>query len=400
VVASRHLLPVLLASLWPLSGGAAESVVYLRNGGRLIGELAEPGSAERGPLIVKLSDGARVAIAAADIERIDRGEGLQAYQERAANVADTAAAQYEMARWCLEQKLYPQAQLHARRSIAIDPEHSESRALLGYVKSEGKWWLKEQLQAARGLVRYKGEWRLPEQTELLKWSEQDEVQTKQLERSIRKLRTQIRRGGDKGAEAFAQLQALEDPRASTILSQLLASREDDVSVRAVYAERLSHFQNIVAVDGLTQALLDDPDPTIRERCADYLEQFGKERAVNTLLRLLKSNDNSVVNRAGAALALLPDPRTRLPLVDALRTKHTFVVQPSAGISTGFSPSGNGGFSAGGKPQKVTKEAENPDVLLALVATLDEPVDCGYDQDAWRLYFADRFGRYPYDLRRD
>jgi hypothetical protein len=378
---------------------ADESVVYLRSGGQLIGELEEQEGAERTGLVVRLADGTRVALGRDDVDRIDRGEQLEGYHERAAAVAETAADHYQMSRWCWEQKLYSQSQLHARRAIALDPEHSESRAMLGYVKSEGKWWLKEQLQAARGLVRFKGEWRLPEQADLIQSADQEEVQTKQLERRIRKLRAQWSRGGDKAADAINELQAIDDPRASSVLAGLLAT-DDDASARAVFAEVLSRFQNIVAVDGLTKALLEDPDPTIREQCADYLDRFGKERAVGTLTRMLKDNDNGVVNRAGSALALLPDPRARMPLVDALRTKHTFTVQPSSGVQAGFNGNGNGGFSAGGKPQKVTQVAENPEVLNALGATLDEEVNYGYDQEAWRAYFADRYGSYRYDMRRD
>ena len=81
-------------------------------------------------------------------------------------IADTAAAQWELAQWCREHKLSAEREVHLRRVIELDPDHVEARRALGYSKIDGQWTTQEEAMTKRGYVRYKGQWKTPQEVEI------------------------------------------------------------------------------------------------------------------------------------------------------------------------------------------------------------------------------------------
>jgi hypothetical protein len=81
------------------------------------------------------------------------------YERRNAVVADDATSQAGLARWCLDEQLGDEADLHAHRALALDPAEATAAAVLaalGYVDDHGRWVKADAYLAARGLVCYQG----------------------------------------------------------------------------------------------------------------------------------------------------------------------------------------------------------------------------------------------------
>ena len=102
---------------------------------------------------------------------------------------------------------------------------------------------------------------------------------------------------------------------------------------------------------------------------------------------LKDNDNYKVNRAAAALARLQDKSAISPLIDALTTTHTRVINTGPGAdatTTAFTSSGTL-MKKGEGPEVQIVHVRNQPVLDALTKLTG--ADFGYDQRAWRYWHA-------------
>ena len=103
-----------------------------------------------------------------------------------------------------------------------------------------------------------------------------------------------------------------------------------------------------------------------------------------------------VRRAGYALGVLGDQAIVLPLIKALRTKHTTYV---GGRGNGNINAGTGGLSVGRtKPKKVDEIRNNKEVLSALVKLTDNDFD--YNQQRWLDWYLSQTTPPNLDLRRD
>ena len=112
---------------------------------------------------------------------------------------------------------------------------------------------------------------------------------------------------------------------------------------------------------------------------------------------LRSPNNTLVRRAGYALGELGDDAVTLPLIKALRTKHTQLV---GGQGNGGINARNGGVSVGRtKPKKVDRYLKNKEVLNALVKIVGKDHG-GYDQERWLNWYLARSTPPNLDLRRD
>jgi hypothetical protein len=112
--------------------------------------------------------------------------------------------------------------------------------------------------------------------------------------------------------------------------------------------------------------------------------------VTVLVSSLKSKKNPVVNRAGWGLGQLGDPAAIPALIEALTTKHKFLMGSGGGngnYNLGFSPTGGNSFSTGGGPKMVEREIENKAVLTALTKLTPEGTNFGLDKRAWRNWYA-------------
>jgi hypothetical protein len=166
----------------------------------------------------------------------------------------------------------------------------------------------------------------------------------------------------------------------------------------LWVKLLGQFRNSVSVKALVHAGLVEDDEVIREAALGLLVDYGASSAVATYLPYLKGNDNKLVNRAARALSWFPDRELALTYVDALVTTHKKEFAPDPGMSLGFG-NGGSGMQMGGKKKVKTDQRNNP-AVLSLVKSIEPDADYGYDEQAWRRYFASQRSAFSGDLRRD
>jgi hypothetical protein len=254
-----------------------------------------------------------------------------------------------------------------------------------------------------GYVRYKGDWRLAQEVELDSRGERQVNEERDWRKRLRVWRTAIVRGRNDAAAALTQLRALDSPFAITPLAELLAEPEEPPQLKVVYIEVLSKFRHGAAVTALLERAMKDPELEVRERSADALKVVGPDQALAILTRLLKDKDNQVVNQAGWVLGRLGEPAAIPALIDAVVTKHRFQVKTGSGpggISGGFSPQGGGGLQAGGGVKIIEQELQNRQVLTALTTLTPAGVNFGFDQVAWKNWYAQQQLPRQGNLRRD
>lgn len=378
--------------------------VEISGGGHLDGRV------KRTPdyVIVQVDDEIQVALPASRVRSVVMSDDLADYRRNAAKAGDDAELHYQLAIWCVTGNNVPgradyYKRFHMRRAIELDPEHAKARGSLGYKKVGNRWVTRTDLMHDRGMISVGGKQVLPEAYSIEEANEEAEVASKLWIKDINRLVGIALKNSSKSAEAYASLEAIDDPlAASAIVAQLNDSRgkqSQSQSMRKLWVRLLSKFKNGPAIRALVLAGVDEPDPVIREMALTSLQAYGASSAVATYLPMLKSNEHRIVNRAAEALAYFPDPELAMNYVNALVTTKKTVGPAGAGMNVGFGDNGGGGMTTGSQPVVQNDTRTNP-AVLGLLRTIEPEVDFGYDETKWRDYFAGKKTAFSGDLRRD
>jgi len=108
--------------------------------------------------------GTTMVILKRDIVQINKGKPpWEVYEEQKAKIKDTAAEHCKLGKWCQQHGLKNEAKQEWEKTIELDPDHSEARKLLGYIKDgtkEGKanWRLEKEVMIEKGMVPFEGKW--------------------------------------------------------------------------------------------------------------------------------------------------------------------------------------------------------------------------------------------------
>jgi hypothetical protein len=160
----------------------------------------------------------------------------------------------------------------------------------------------------------------------------------------------------------------------------------------------------LARGALVNYTLYDKDPQVREKSLDHLEKCNQRVVGAMFAKALGDKRNEVVNRAAVGIARMKDEESVPQLIEALITQHKYMVSTGGGnigASFGGGPGagGLGGLSAGGGgPKQVERTHQHDSVLQALIA-LTGGKSLGFDQDAWRRWYAESKVPQEIDLRR-
>lgn len=381
-----------------LGAAVAGEVFVLANGGQVVGELLNPDQTPREAYVVRTVSGAEVTLEASDVtQRRDLSSGEMEYERIKGDYPDTPEGQWKLAAWCDEHHLASQRKVHLERVIALDGDHREARAALGYSRIDGQWQTQEEVMERRGLRRYQGRWRTEQEIEVL------ERKAARAEKQ-RTWYNQVRRwsgwlGTNRDAEARQQFAAIDDPAAVKPLGDFL-KRNRRLDAQNIYINALARIGDVDALMVLAERSIEDPVEEVRLTCLDRLEKNKHPDVLAYYVGKLKHKENVIVNRAGIALAHTGDESTIAPLVDALVTVHKFKISSGkAGqTSAGFNSSGQGNFTMGSSTKIVRVPMQNPGVLDALVALTG--VNFSFDVQAWKHWHAVKTERDPLDARRD
>lgn len=146
----------LLALLTGLAFAAEPVTLLFPSGGRLSGVLLE----DKDGVYLLERDGGQLEFPHDAVSSVLREPNADAeFRAREAAVpAGDAAAHWELTRFAAEHGLTGRAARTAERVLALDPDHPEARAFLGYARVFGEWRRGDGLKRAQGWVRHAGEW--------------------------------------------------------------------------------------------------------------------------------------------------------------------------------------------------------------------------------------------------
>ena len=368
---------------------ARADIFKLRSGGEVRGELANPDEAPREKYIVRPFAGGELTLEAAVVAEVVRQRPNQVeYEKLKLKLADTAEDQWKMAQWCHENKLENDRKTHLQRLIELDPDHAEARKGLGYMRVGERWLTLEEKMKEEGKVKYGKGWVAVQELERIKQRDAEEKLQRDWHDRLKLYRIWLN-GEKAGAARRAILEITDKAADKPILTKLKA--EKDYRVREIYVEALANLGTPAAINAIVEYSINNPKDSFRVACLDLIEKNKPPGALAIYVKALGDKDNTVINRAGRGLGRLGDPAAVRPLIDALVTKHKFII-PGGGegsVTPTFSrdASGNGGagLSSGGGPKVVQRSMRNDEVLAALVKLTGKDFD--YDVEGWKDWLA-------------
>ncbi|MBA3484417.1 MAG: hypothetical protein H0T51_21660 [Pirellulales bacterium] len=393
----------IVAILCTLPIAARADVYELKDGGEVVG--ATIARTDDGHYTVRTAEGAEVQLDRQLVQRIvPQNEAAAEYVRRSRTAPDTADSHRELAEWCRQRKMIAEADVHLARVAELDPTDDEARLSLGYRKVGNRWLSSDELMADRGMKFYDGNFRTPQDIAIRERNKQNEDTNVDWFRDLQLWRGWLdNRRPERVADAEARIAAINDPGAAPALARLLDD-EEDRDVFDLLLRTLGPLDHSAAIQTLVEYTLDpEIKGDVRDQCLDYLIREDRPVQLLPYVQALRSKNNVVVNRAAYALGRIGDPAAISPLIDALVTTHTQIIDPGANggdrISADFG-SGGGGFQFGGNgPKAVKVDKQNVRVLEALNA-LSGNQNFDYDEPAWRAWFVDLQMRERINSRRD
>jgi hypothetical protein len=400
---SSILVLILLTGATVASAGTETFELF--NGGRIEGELLNPDQSPRVDYQIRLTRGDTITLTTAQVKgRVEKSEAHIWYETWVSKMPDGVEGNLKMAQACKQRGLATEAHFHFQNVIATDPNHEEARRALGYSKINGEWTKQDIYFRERGFVRHKGKWRVPQEIELEQIREAQREIELEWSKKIRLWRSWATRRRNLAVDGMANLAAIDDPQAAPILAEMLQEKDEPRELRRIYVEVLGPMHVPASTFALARRVLVDADEHIRDRALEFLARRQDKGAVRIFTGSLQDSNNHIVNRAAMALNRMQDPDAILPLIEALTTKHKFLVTAGGGdmnptFTSGPNQGGMGGFSAGGKPQIILQELQNGAVRDALVS-ITSGANFGYNKEAWRTWYSLQNLPDQVNLRRD
>lgn len=379
----------------------------LKDGGEVVGAVIE--RSEAGDYVVKTADGAQISLDRNSIHRIvQQDEATAEYRRKSRSAPDTVEAHRELAEWCRAHKMLDAADHHLARVAELDPADEDARRSLGYMRVGERWLTSDELMTERGMIFYDGKYRTKQDAALRDREKKQSTVNVDWFQQLKKWRGFLdHRRPERVAEGQAHILAINDPQAAPSLIRVMEAEEDD-DVFEFFLRVLAQLDHPAALQQLVAYTLDpDMNPEFRAQARDYLVRWPRPVPIVPYVNALKSKNNTVVNLAGVALGQLGDPAAISPLIDALVTNHTRVVNPGNGgggdqMSASFNPSGGGGggLSMGGNAPKVVKEDYNNERVHQALMKLSGKQNFEFDEPAWRAWYVDMQMRQNVNARRD
>ena len=384
-------IPMLLTGLSLLAPTAAVADIFkLKSGGEVRGELANADESPRENYVIRPFAGGELKLPAAVVSQVVHQRSIDVEYEKAkVKMADTVDAHWKMADWCSENKLFGNRDTHLQRIIELEPDHADARRRLGYERLGERWLTRDEIRKEKGYVKYGNRWVLPQELDLIKKREADDKAQRDWHKKLSLWRRWL--DGERAGAARREILDIRDKAADRPLIVKLEAEKDN-RVRELYAEALGNLDTPASVKALVEYTIADPNRSFREFCRELIEKHKPTGALPLFVKGLSDKDNAVVNRAARGLNRLGDQSAVRPLIDALVTKHKFVINQGGGagsISPTFSRDANGnggaGLSSGGGPKIVIRSLHNDEVLAALVKLTGQDFD--FDIEGWKGWYA-------------
>lgn len=349
---------------------------HLVSGGSIEGTIT---SAENEPLVIVKTPFGRIATPTASVERIAKASPHEAtYHLLAAETADTAKAQWELAQWCADHDLPKHRLPHLRRTIELNENHVRARAALGFTFHDGEWVLVGERLQEDGYVFTGGKWLSPHDVVVLRETRtRVEAERKWVARTASLINMLKKTNRQRAAE---ELQAIDDIHALPALVQRYREPHPRY-IRVLFLQAIENINDPQAHRTLIQLTLYEPDEELAHLCIQAIrEKVSDDQLIETFTDLLQSENKFEINRAAWVLTELNAEVAMPQLISALVTSHVVAnARPEPTIvrkrkqRNDIRPEVRGSF-------------RNPQVLVAL-NQLSGGENFGYDQKKWEGWLA-------------
>jgi len=380
------------------------TVLLLKDGGTLEGELLNPNELSRKIYQIKTTGGLEISLDARLVERVQGGErpALTEYNTDVHFTENTVENHVSWAKWCSENQLLDQSRLHWRQVLELDPDHAEARRVLGYVRERDGWVSQQGRREERGFIQHQGRWKTAQQIEIENILATRRETEAQWRRTIRDL---IRRLPNSQAEEG--LLAIRDPAAVGPLGDFLFDERNPLHphARMVLLRSLAQIPHESAIRFVVgwSILPREPLDEIRQMCVDELLRLSRDNpevrqimiaAYRNALR--PTTQSNVINLAAKVLEDIEAHETVPELIGVLVVMRQ-VTMPTPPPTYGTGPSGMS-LQQGGAPIRGMVRDENRAVLAALIKLTGWNFQ--FDQEGWLDRYRQTQRAPSLNLRRD
>ena len=377
---------------------SATTVLLLKDGGTVEGELLNPDEINRKLYRIKTTEGLEISLDVKFVERIQprEREALVEYNRDAPLTAHTVENHLYWAKWCHEQQLPELAKVHWQQILELDPDHADARKILGYNRTANGWEAEQDRRTNRGLVQYRGRWKTPYQIEVENILGKRKEEADYWQKTIRDLYRFPNR--------HEELLAVRDPAAFIPIREILV-KENNLQRRVMLLRLLMQMPDERAIQFVAGWSIrpDEPSEDIRKMCVEELQRQINNRPeirpnmIAVYRNTLKpSIDPAIINLSAKVLGEINGHEAVSELINVLvvEKKETYQPKPQT-YSIG---SGGTGYSQAGKPVSVTVQVPNQTVLATLRRLTG--VNFEFDQAAWREWYLQSRRSPSMNLRRD
>lgn len=195
------------------------------------------------------------------------GAKLAEYNARRAATPDTARGHWDLAAWCDDQGLKPEAEAHYTAVTRLAPDRAEAWKRLGYVKFGARWVTPEGLAAEKA---------------------ERKAQTEATARWTPRLESIKRRLGDKARSegALRELEAIGDPRAIPAIGRVFAAEGPEMQKIAV--QLLGQIDSPAAAAPLVMLAIVAKDAEVRRAAGETLVRRDRRESLGLLTSLVRT----------------------------------------------------------------------------------------------------------------
>lgn len=204
-----------------------------------------------------------------ELDATEPSELLNSYEEMRGTEELTVDKHRELARWCSQNGLKPQAQAHWTVVTNYYADDIEARGMLGHTWISGEWYSREQLLQADARLKQLVQ-------DLRQWTSPCQKIVKEL-------------GSDNVAaqkRALMSLRAIDDPSALAALE--IACYEVDESAATPFIETIAKIRTPAACSALTRIAMADPQSKRGDLAITKMKTYPLEFYVPELLGLLST----------------------------------------------------------------------------------------------------------------
>ena len=381
------------------------TVLLLKDGGTLEGELLNPNEISRKSYRIKTAGGLEISIDAGLVERAQSRErpALIEYNAEAPFTENTVENHLVWARWCSENQLFDQSRLHWQQILELDPDHAAARQVLGYMKDQNGWISDQDRRGNRGLIQHRGRWRTAQQVEIETLLETQKNAETQWRQTIRDLRRRL-----PNPQAEAALLDIRDPAAfiplRDVLLDELSIQKGNPHVRMLLLRSLVQIPHIDAVRFVVGWSIrpEEPFDDIRQMCVDEVLRLSKENPeirqvmIETYRSALRTGIDPIINMAARILGDIGGHEAVPELIDVLVVVRQETIQEQQPAYS----FGSGGSSLTQGARTIKRQVQNQNQIALTALTKLTGVNFYFDQASWQEWYRQSFRSPSVNLRRN